>query len=160
MEAKKVWDNIPLVVAFTWVPKPFGHSYLDQQAEHRPVLLRLLRVQKGYACTELTLQGNVHYHGAMVIKNKVSYYKNLKRLKKIGFVLVKCIDNVAIWNEYCFKEQLTVSQLIHDSYISSVEDISIAIAHAFKLRRDQRREKEREMSKFLQGGVPPPLPLH
>lgn len=54
---------------------------------------------------ELTIQGNLHFHCVIYVKDKIKFYKNtLPKLKDYGFVCVKKIDDLIGWETYCQKD--------------------------------------------------------
>lgn len=56
---------------------------------------------------ELHQDGNVHIHGILFVKDKIKYYKTLKRhVEKVGFVTLKTIEDYMKWYDYCIKDRV------------------------------------------------------
>lgn len=62
---------------------------------------------------ELTLNGDLHYHGSLNVNDRVQYFKAISKIKRlIGFCNFKYIDNYEKWSEYIKKDQDTMRQLL------------------------------------------------
>lgn len=96
MDLKKHADaenNSDQVYCFTWCPNSTFHVMpTGQQFKETFKLLRKIRYSlEGHykIYPELTINGNIHYHGMFAIKNKVHWFKtSLPLLKRYGFVRV------------------------------------------------------------------------
>lgn len=57
---------------------------------------------------DLTLTGQIHYHGFIKVNDQLQFHKMVYMMKKrFGYNLFKLIDNVPKWQEYCdAKKQL------------------------------------------------------
>lgn len=54
---------------------------------------------------EFTVNGNIHYHGRIDVRDKVNYNKGVHYLRRtLGFNLFKCIDNEDKWQRYISKD--------------------------------------------------------
>lgn len=82
---------------------------------------------------ELHQSGDVHFHGILDIKDKIKYYKTLKKhTERIGNVLLKNIDDMAKWKEYCgkdikdmeklFKIKLPIRKTVEIKRIQTIEE--------------------------------------
>lgn len=62
---------------------------------------------------ELNENGNIHYHGWFVLKDKVKFYKHvLPAMKKLGFVKIsKLKHRNAEWDYYCQKDYEIMKEL-------------------------------------------------
>jgi len=61
--------------------------------------------------------GSIHYHGTIHIFDKVKWYKStLPSLKKMGYCLIKKIDNYDKWNSYLAKEQCVAQGILGEDY--------------------------------------------
>lgn len=86
----------------------FSKSALGMFKETAPVLTRILHQSTSY---ELYPEwrhttGDIHYHGKVVIKDYIKWFKStLPYLKRLGFCLIKKIDNMEKWDNYLKKEQ-------------------------------------------------------
>lgn len=68
------------------------------------ILENLLRLgQVNYVIwPDLTLNGQIHYHGFIKVNDNVAYQKMVYLLKKrLGYNLFKQIDDVPKWQAYC-----------------------------------------------------------
>lgn len=58
-----------------------------------------------YITVEFTLQGNIHYHGALKIKDKAEYQKAIRKIRTIvGNTFIRYIDDPERWFMYCVKD--------------------------------------------------------
>lgn len=81
--------------------------------------------------------GSIHYHITFQIKDRVKWLKStLPSLKRLGFVLVKPIDNLTKWNDYITKEQ------------KIAEDILPEFKGHFPIKTMLKRVKERGLKKY------------
>lgn len=107
------------VYAFTWCPdtRYHGASYIDQFKDTYKILRKLrFCIGKNYRIyPELTVNGNIHYHGQFTIENQIYWFKSaLPLLKRHGFVRVdkiklKLKDN---WQEYIKKESKSMISIL------------------------------------------------
>lgn len=70
---------------------------------------------------EFDLTGRLHYHGTIILKDKIKWYKKAcQQLKNIGYICVK--DNVNDgWNQYILKEWETTKAVLEiDSPIQPI----------------------------------------
>lgn len=64
---------------------------------------------------ELTLNGQIHFHGFIKVIDQVKFRKAQYLLKKnLGYNYFKLIDNVPKWLEYCSKDVANMSQLLNE----------------------------------------------
>ena len=62
---------------------------------------------------ELTIQGNIHYHGILHVSDKVKWHKKvLPTFKYHGFVCIKRHNNI-IWDEYIEKDDEAMSVILN-----------------------------------------------
>lgn len=66
---------------------------------------------------ELNQNGNLHYHGYFVLKDKLKFYKSiLPKMKYNGFVKIDLVHNdLQKAMEYCRKDREFMKQLIKES---------------------------------------------
>lgn len=140
-------DNLePL--AFTWSPKKSTRQAkwgLIWDIENYFIDFTLC-CKSAIIMPELNKNGNLHYHGTIVIKDKIKWYKViLPKLKKDGFVLIKSIDDMQKWTEYINKtkeEMMIITerelpitlehlQLIKKS-LNSFKQIYVKVKHNIK----------------------------
>lgn len=102
----EILENIQLL-ALTWVPR--GETYDPQRKfeQHQYEIFVKWRspAVRFEIYPELTLAGNIHYHGIVQVLDKIAWYKRLlPAMKKKGFVKIKQIDNLEKWYKYIKKE--------------------------------------------------------
>jgi len=63
---------------------------------------------------EFNANGNLHYHGYFIIKDKVKWFKNvLPKMKYNGLVKINIVkDNLQSAMEYCRKDNIIMKQVI------------------------------------------------
>lgn len=96
-------------VAFTQTIRDQYHlsknpSPLTQHKDVWPRMEKLLEFGKVdyYIWPDLTLNGQIHYHGFIKVNDYTAYQKMLFLLKKtFGYNLFKAIDDVPKWQSYC-----------------------------------------------------------
>lgn len=146
IDKKKSKDDIkgerPIIlkpIAFTWCPNNKYHTS-DPAVGYCMAIqtLKYLRlVSKDFVIyPELTLQGNIHFHGKIYIHDAVKWFKNvLPKLKKNGFVKIKTNLNEG-WDEYCgkqwdiFKDVLDLANPIDYQYLSKIKKLKDPVTHA------------------------------
>jgi len=76
-----------------------------------------------YLTAEYSLAGNIHFHGALRIKDQGKYVDNLARIRSIfGNTLPKYMDNPQKWHDYCIKhtksyeEQFNLPYAVYGNY--------------------------------------------
>lgn len=94
--------------AFTLSPSPEyirARTPMAQFQELLPYICRMKQSCAGVITPELNLNGNIHFHGSILIKDKIKFYKHtLPMLKKVGFCLMRRIDDMSKWTEYIKKD--------------------------------------------------------
>lgn len=115
--------------AFTWCPDTrfHGSSYIDQFRDTYKILRKLrFCIGTNYRIyPELTVNGNIHYHGQFTIDNQIYWFKTaLPLLKRHGFVRVDKIklkykDN---WQEYIRKESKSMINILDLDKLQFDED--------------------------------------
>lgn len=95
-------------LAFTWVPDP-KHLGIDPIFQYNNCSSSLHNLQ--LCCydyeiyPELTLNGNIHFHGIITIKDKYKWHKKvLPTFKYSGYVNIKTNPDKG-WIEYMSKDQ-------------------------------------------------------
>lgn len=108
-----------LKLAFTWSPRP-DMQHDDPKkgfAQHLPVLRNILKCCDKYELhPECFLNGGLHYHAYLEIKDKIKWYKSvLPTFKRYGFVVIKKNPNEH-WHKYIRKDgQIMYDVLEHQS---------------------------------------------
>lgn len=103
-------------LAFTWVPNPkrFVGTHPKYQFNDTVLFIEQMRNSCDYfkILPELTINGNIHFHGTIQIKDKVKWYRQmLPKLKYNGFVLLK--DNPDDnWDKYIMKDRLVMQNIL------------------------------------------------
>lgn len=70
---------------------------------------------------EMTLNGRIHLHGVIKLEHPIYYYKTgLPLLKSYGHVLVKKIDDMKKWLDYCTKEEEYAEKLFGYRVINNI----------------------------------------
>lgn len=68
---------------------------------------------------ELTLQGNIHFHGILEINDKIKWYKKvLPSLKYMGFVLIKPKPDKN-WEKYMSKDSGIMEVILKPDWVPS-----------------------------------------
>lgn len=105
-----------LPFAFTWSPNPKifrGIDPLFQFYDTAPFIDQLATCCSSYIVyPELNLNGNIHYHAKITLKDKVKWYKKvLPTFKYKGFVVVKpkCDEG---WLSYIEKDKKLMESLL------------------------------------------------
>lgn len=125
-------EHIHKPIAFTWCPNSTYHT--NDPAVGYSMSIQILKhiklVSKNFVIyPELTLQGNIHYHGKIYIEDAVKWFKSvLPKLKKNGYVKIKTNLNAG-WDEYCgkqwdiFKDVLDLEEPIDYSYLTKIKKL-------------------------------------
>lgn len=136
MDAKIEVSEKPKEICFTWCPSP-AYQIGDAKCQFIETfkLIRKLRL-----CTatckvfpELTLQGNIHYHGLFTLSDPIKWYKSvLPTFKRNGFVkVVYCVDKHRDkWVKYIMKERnnmLNILEIDEDSL--SLDGLNLHLKH-------------------------------
>ena len=109
MNTENTLPKVPLQghsIAITIAPRPSDPCPTKQLQSHLPILRKLKHCSKQFTLSaELTLNGVLHYHGTLLITNKIYWFRHLLPLikEKLGFVLIKPSPNQA-WTDYCNKD--------------------------------------------------------
>lgn len=106
-------------ISVTWSPSPMAGviSPEKQFTKHIAVFQKLKRLCVNLVISpELNLNGNIHYHMLVVLKNwkaKAEFYKwRLPEMKSYGFVQVKACDNMLGWLKYMSKDTDLMSAVL------------------------------------------------
>lgn len=96
-------------IAFTWSPDPkkfAGKRPMYQFYDTIILIQRAFRHSADYTVwPELNLNGNIHYHGILFMRDKIKFYKfSLPLLKFHGFVLLKDKNINDAWYRYMSKD--------------------------------------------------------
>lgn len=113
-------DLVPIIglnIAITWCPNPSHcgtQTPREQLMRYIPQLRDLKKVSTHFwVYPELSINGSIHFHGAMLITDKIKWYHSvLPGLKQIGFCLIKPNPNQQ-WVVYCQKEVTMMEELLN-----------------------------------------------
>lgn len=106
------------IIAFTITYKQ--HDKVKPKSQfHRtiPHLYRRFRKvsDEFYIYPELHLDGNIHYHGWFIQKDRIKWHKSiLPSLKLEGFVKIKYVFDGVKWRDYCEKEIEDMKSILDD----------------------------------------------
>jgi len=107
--------NSLLTVAFTWSPANYLQKVNPQESYklHTPVLRRLTQCcQSLQIYPECFVNGGLHYHGTLVINDKIKWYASvLPHIKHNGFVVIKPKPDNG-WLKYISKDWDTMSAVL------------------------------------------------
>ena len=105
--------QLDLVIALTWTPRPRNLTPIEQFNCYLPTLRMLKQCSDKYAIfVELNKSGYVHFHGSVLIRDRIRWYKHvLPAFRNWGFVLIKT-DPDQGWTDYCSKEADMMSELL------------------------------------------------
>lgn len=115
IEENPLVDEKEYPIAITWCPRPIK-GLVDPRKQFKVFLRVMKRLSgaHGVMFPELTLQGNIHFHGSIRIADKVLWYgHDLPELRYKGFVKIKYIDNVPRWEAYQSKDQKEMRKILH-----------------------------------------------
>lgn len=106
-------------LAFTWVPDP--KKYTGKRPEYQffdtlePIRNLRLCCETFKIYPELTMAGNIHYHGLIVIKDKYKWHKKvLPTFKYSGFVCIKKYNSTG-WDDYIVKDVDIMMKILNRS---------------------------------------------
>lgn len=105
-----------MLLAFTWTPDPKKIRGVKPQFQYDECVSTLCNLNMCcydfVVSPELNVNGNIHFHGILDIKDKVKWYKKvLPSFKYMGFVLVKPNPDTK-WKWYIFKDKDLMSKLL------------------------------------------------
>lgn len=97
--------------AITLTLKPMYYKYtIDQQYHYMRNELEDVQGIKFNVIFELTKSYNVHAHGIIELTKSNKYsqlrqlYDKFRLCDRIGFVMIKPIDDLKVWSDYCYKD--------------------------------------------------------
>lgn len=109
-------------ITITIRPKYFNLSIEDQLNKAEPDILTFLSDMNahGIITTEITKNGNLHFHGTIDINLMNKYHKNIdffckdyfRFSKNIGFICVKPITDEVQWLQYILKDYDVTKDLL------------------------------------------------
>lgn len=105
--------------ALTWAPNP-KHLKENQEINYRNHLVKIFSkfhraCSMFIICPELTLQGNIHYHGIFQVKDEIKWFKYiLPTMKRQGFIKVKQIDDLPKWSKYIIKKLPIMAEMFSE----------------------------------------------
>lgn len=104
-------DKGDYAIAFTqtYTPKLFMHKNPTHNRQFREswndIEYELSKCGNAYVVPEFTLNGIIHYHGMLEVKDKYQYQKMIYRMKRdYGYNVFKNIDNRPKWEAYILKD--------------------------------------------------------
>lgn len=122
MSQKMADDKGDYCIAFTQTVMPLhflqkNPSYYSQFKDSWETLRSELEgVGNSYVVPEFTLNGQIHYHGMIEVKDRVKYFKLIRYWRKqLGHNLFKTITNRPEWEKYISKDIDVVKQLIKNN---------------------------------------------
>lgn len=134
-------------LAITWVPNPNTllkrmYSPTKQLDACKYLLDKLNKCTTYQMYPEMTLAGNIHFHGLIEITDKIKWYKSVyPTLKRNGFVLVKSNVDQG-WIDYIRKDSETMKQLFK---------IDLPISKPFRQRKVRTQaEKDQDIIDALE----------
>lgn len=110
-------ETYPIAFTITVNPKWYCQKNISYKMQYKESLEYITRTF-GESCDmliypECMLNGNIHYHGFIKVKDGAGYFKAIHTLKKnLGFIKVKLIDDVPGWVKYCEKSVATMKKLL------------------------------------------------
>lgn len=108
-------DNGTRKYAFTWVPDPKKFKGIKPIFQFNDLVpyLNLMRKSCDYIIyPELTIAGNMHFHGKISIRDKKKYYtQTLPSLKYNGFICLKKEPN-EVWDNYIKKDASDMQEIL------------------------------------------------
>lgn len=130
--------SVKQIYAFTVTYK--AHRRLTAQGQFNdtiPYLTKLLNES-----TEFKLipewrmtTGDIHYHGILQIVDPIKWIKHtIRALKRLGFILIKPIDNLDKWTKYYTKEENIARAIVGDG-------ITLPITKVIEVMKVKRKEE-------------------
>lgn len=113
--AKNVTSQEGEVLAYTQTFQriPFAGPR-KQFVETAPFVTKILARSTGFVLVPewRTTTGDIHYHGVIVVKDRVKWFKSTRgTLKTQGFMLLKKVDDMERWIQYIAKQAADAEQI-------------------------------------------------
>lgn len=109
-----------ITMAYTQTLKPtaFKLKATEQLKTTFPLIKALVKETCAKACiyVELTKTGNVHYHGTLTFfsdRHKFQFLDSTTIRQKLGFYMLKDIDNQSRWDDYCMKNLIETQRFLN-----------------------------------------------
>lgn len=105
----------PIAITITFDLKSFKgyHKPIRQLIETCDLLRGLRRCSTFTLYPELTLAGNIHYHGFIYVEDRIKWYRQvLPNIKLHGFVCIKEISDYQGWRTYASKDQENMTRIL------------------------------------------------
>lgn len=79
--------------------------------------------------------GDLHYHGILTIKDPTKWImRTIRALKRLGYILIKPIDNLEKWTQYYTKEESIARAVVGDG-------LSLPITKVIEVIKVKRKEE-------------------